>query len=66
MDARGGPAAQATPPDPVIDAYKPGIDRTLIIENLERTPEERLANLESLQRFASRFRGAASSTVSKK
>lgn len=63
MDARKGPAAQAAPLDPVIEAYKPGIDRTLIIENLKRTPEERLANLASLQRFVSRFRGAASSTV---
>jgi hypothetical protein len=47
------------PPDPVIEAYKPGIDRTLILENLRRTPEERLANLAALQRFVERFRGAA-------
>jgi hypothetical protein len=47
------------PPDPVIDAYKSGIDVTLIVENLRRTPEERLANLAALQRFVSRFRGAA-------
>jgi hypothetical protein len=47
------------PPDPVIDAYKGGIDVTLIVENLRRTPEERLANLAALQRFAERFRGKA-------
>lgn len=45
--------------DPVIDAYKSGIDVTLIVENLRRTPEERLRNLEALQRFVLRFRGAA-------
>lgn len=36
--------------DPVIEAYKPGIDQTLIIENLRRTPEERLRRVEDLQR----------------
>ena len=39
-------------PDPVIDAYKSGIDRTLIRENLKRTPEERLRRLQQLQAFA--------------
>lgn len=63
MDARDATATAATTPDPVIEAYKSGIDRTLIVENLRRTPEERLANLASLQRFASRFRGAASAAV---
>ena len=28
-------------PDPVIEAYKKDVDRTLLIENLRRTPEER-------------------------
>jgi antitoxin (DNA-binding transcriptional repressor) of toxin-antitoxin stability system len=37
--------------DPVVEAYKRDIDRTLIRENLRLTPEERLRNLESLQRF---------------
>ena len=45
--------------DPVVEAYKAGIDRSLIVENLRRSPEERLANLAALQRFVSRFRGAA-------
>jgi hypothetical protein len=39
-------------PDPVIEAYKKDIDRTLIRENLRLTPEERLDNLIRLQRFA--------------
>ena len=40
------------PPDPVIEAYKKDIDRTLIRENLKLTPEQRLDNLMRLQRFA--------------
>jgi len=36
--------------DPVIEAYKPGVDETQIIENLRRTPEERLCRTEALQR----------------
>lgn len=45
-------------PDPVIDAYKPGIDMTLIRENLKRTPEERLRALQQLQEFAEELRRA--------
>ena len=40
------------PPDPVIDAYMKDVDRTLIRENLRRTPEERARNLMALQRAA--------------
>ena len=39
-------------PDPVIDAYKKDVDRTLIRENLKLTPEERLRKLMALQRAA--------------
>lgn len=39
-------------PDPVIEAYKKDVDRTLLIENLRRTPEERLDNLAALLEFA--------------
>jgi hypothetical protein len=38
--------------DAIVELYKRGIDRTLIRENLRRTPEERLRALEALQRFA--------------
>jgi hypothetical protein len=44
--------------DPVIEAYKKDVDRTLIIENLKRTPEERLRNLVAFQRFALEVRRA--------
>ena len=46
-------------PDPVIEAYKVDIDRTLLRENLKLTPEERLINLTSFQRFVEEIRGAA-------
>ena len=44
--------------DPVIEAYKKDVDRTLIRENLKLTFEERLANLEALQKFAIEIRRA--------
>jgi hypothetical protein len=39
--------------DPVIEAYKRDIDRSLLAERLKRTPAERLADLVELARFAS-------------
>ena len=46
----------APPLDPVVEAYKPGVDRTLLRANLRRTPDERLRNLVALQRFADELR----------
>jgi len=48
----------AIPPDPVIDAYKKDIDRTLLRENLRRTPAERFRALMELQKFAEELRSA--------
>lgn len=45
-------------PDPVIEAYKSGIDRTLLRQNLQLSVEERLRNLMRLQRFAEEMRRA--------
>jgi hypothetical protein len=45
-------------PDPVIDAYKKDVDRTLLRANLARTVEERLQNLVRLQRFGEELRRA--------
>lgn len=45
-------------PDPVIEAYKKDVDRTLIRENLKLTVEQRLENLEALQKFANEIRQA--------
>ena len=43
-------------PDPVIEAYKPGVDRTLLLENLRRTPTERLLAMMSMQRLIEEMR----------
>jgi len=48
--------------DPLVEAYKPGIDVTLIERNLRLTPEERLLQLMELQRFADELRRAGDST----
>jgi hypothetical protein len=44
--------------DPVIEAYKRDVDRTLLRENLKLTPEERLVNLQDFVRFLSQLRAA--------
>jgi hypothetical protein len=46
------------PLDPVIEAYKKDIDRTLIRENLKRSVEERFDRLMELQRFAEELQRA--------
>jgi hypothetical protein len=45
-------------PDPVIEAYKKDIDRTLIRENLKLTVEQRFRNAMALARFADELRRA--------
>jgi hypothetical protein len=45
-------AALPLPPDPVVEAYKRDVDRTLLRENLRLTWEERLLALQQLQDFA--------------
>ena len=45
-------------PDPVIEAYKKHIDRTLIRENLRLTVDQRFKQLMELQRFAEELQEA--------
>ena len=45
-------------PDPVIEAYKKDVDRTLIRENLKLSVEQRFRKLMALQRFAEELRRA--------
>jgi hypothetical protein len=45
-------------PDPVIEAYKKDVDRTLIRENLKLTVEQRIENLMNLQQFIEEVRRA--------
>ena len=44
--------------DPVVEAYKKDIDRSLLRERLKRTPAERIADLVALARMADELRGA--------
>ena len=45
-------------PDPVIEAYKKDVDRTLIRENLKLTVEQRFEKLMRFQEFAEELRRA--------
>ena len=45
--------------DPVVEAYKRDVDRTLIRRNLARSVEERLEALMQLQVFAEELKRAA-------
>ena len=45
-------------PDPVIEAYKKDVDRTLLRENLKLTPEQRLMKLQNFVRFLADVREA--------
>jgi hypothetical protein len=44
--------------DPVIDAYKQGIDRTLLRENLRLTVEERFWKFEKFMEYVTELRRA--------
>jgi hypothetical protein len=52
--------------DPVIEAYKRDVDRTLIRENLNLSVEERLKKLAALQQFAIELRRAGQAPRTKK
>ena len=59
-------AAEWVPPlappdvfDPVIEAYKKDVDRTLIRENLRRSPHERAARMQAAIDCVDHLRGAA-------
>ncbi len=54
------------PPDPVIDAYKPGIDRTLIAASLKLTVQQRLENLMRMQVSVAELRRAGVALVRKR
>jgi hypothetical protein len=53
-------------PDPVVEAYKKDIDRTLIRENLKLSVEERFRKAMALQRFADEMRRAGREARSRK
>jgi hypothetical protein len=45
-------------PDPVVEAYKKHVDRTLLRANLQRTPEERWQNFLAAYQLAQEVRRA--------
>jgi hypothetical protein len=45
-------------PNPVIEAYKKDVDRTLLRENLKLTPDERLLKLQDFVAFLAELREA--------
>ena len=47
-----------TDPDPIVEAYKKDIDRTLIRENLKLSVEDRFRKAMALARFADELRRA--------
>ncbi len=51
-------APEPLEPDPVIEAYKRDVDRTLLRENLKRSVEERIEALMQLQALADELRQA--------
>lgn len=57
-DAQRGDSNPVADRDPIIEAYKKYIDRTLIRENLKLTVDERFRKAMALMRFADEMRRA--------
>ena len=55
-----GAAEGGLTPDPVIEAYKRGVDRTLLREQLRRTVDERVQRMIAALRLAAELRAAGS------
>ena len=51
--------------DPVVDAYKRDVDRTMLRENLRRTVDERLRSLAELQEFGRELERSTRATKKK-
>jgi hypothetical protein len=57
-DDRARDTGEDIEPDPVIEAYKAHVDRSLIREQLRRTVDERVQNMIAALRFAESLRRA--------
>jgi len=53
------PGSKTIRRDPLIEEFKKDVDRTLLRENLRRTPLERLRRMEDYLEFAEECRAAA-------
>jgi hypothetical protein len=58
MSERRSTSRSAGSCDPVVEAYKAGIDDSLLRRNLRLTPEERILQAMELQRLAEELRRA--------
>ncbi len=58
--------ADETRVDPMIEAYKSAIDRTLLVENLRLTVKQRFLALMDLQRLADELQRAGREAAAKK
>jgi transcriptional regulator with XRE-family HTH domain len=56
-------AVPAPTPDPVLEVYKRDIDRSLLVENLKKTPDERVRTLVAMDRL---FREAQRARATKR
>jgi hypothetical protein len=50
------PTDDALPKDPVIEAYKRDVDVSLLVENLRRTPQERMERMIAMLRLSEELR----------
>jgi hypothetical protein len=64
MSGADQPSQRILEPDPVIEAYKKDVDRTLLRENLKLTPDERLRKLQAFMRSVEEVRAAATANRS--
>ena len=59
MSKDSSPRACELPSDPVIEAYKKDVDRSLLRENLTLTPDERVRKLDRFMRSLAELQAAA-------
>ena len=61
MDDGSGQRRPEFGSDPVIEAYKKDVDRSLLRENLKLTPDERLRKLQQFMRSMAEVQAAGAS-----
>lgn len=64
VESRRTPETEESSLDRIIEVYKHDVDRTLLRQQLRKTPDERIRELVEMERFAEVLRGAAVKTTS--
>ena len=57
------PAEGESSVDRIVEVYKRDVDRTLLREQLRKTPDERVRELVEMERFVEALRAAAAKTI---